>query len=172
MLMFTGDIQNKVSEIFDCWFGLKESMEKVKYQYRPYDKIKRVRLRAVNFFKSQLKDDFIYVNHDPNKARVSQREDGVFVVTVPVIARALKSVDAPGMTSTSVYIGTARRNRYLTERVYSQNVDLSKAWNEVQEDIANAERWLKEILEVKLTFGPYGGTPFELHFDVVTFEKA
>lgn len=69
-------------------------------------------MRAVNFFKSQLKDDFIYVNHDPNKARVSQREDGVFVVTVPVIARALKSVDAPGMPSTSVYIGTARHNRY------------------------------------------------------------
>lgn len=114
LLMFTRDIQSKVSRICDCTFGLKGTMEKVKYQYRPYDKIKRVRLRAVNFFKSQLKDDYVFVNHDPNKARVSQKEDGVFAVTVPVIARARKSADAPGMPSASVTIGTARHNRYLT----------------------------------------------------------
>ena len=126
MLMFTRDIQSKVSKICDCTFGLKGTMEKVKYQYRPYDKIKRVRLRAVNFFKSQLKDDYVFVNHDPNKVRVSQKEDGVFAVTVPVIARARKSADAPGMPSASVTIGTARHNRYLAERVYSQNVSWRK----------------------------------------------
>ena len=47
LLMFTRDIQSKVSKICDCTFGLKGTMEKVKYQYRPNNKIKRVRLRAV-----------------------------------------------------------------------------------------------------------------------------
>ena len=67
LLMFTREIQNKVSVIFDCSFGLKGIMEEGKYQNWLFDKIKKVRLRAVNFYKSKLKDDYIYVGHDPNK---------------------------------------------------------------------------------------------------------
>ena len=72
LLMFTREIQNKVSVIFDCAFGLKGTMEEAKYQNWPFDKIKKVRLRAVNFYKSKLKDDYIYVGHDPNKTGVSR----------------------------------------------------------------------------------------------------
>lgn len=75
--MFTRDIQSKVEEIFDCLSGLKGAMEGPKYKYGPYEKIKKVRLRAVNFFKSRLKDDYVFVNHDPNKARVSQLAMGL-----------------------------------------------------------------------------------------------
>ena len=47
-------------------------MEEGKYQNWPFDKIKKVRLRAVNFYKSKLKDDYIYVGHDPNKTGESR----------------------------------------------------------------------------------------------------
>lgn len=170
--MFTSDIQSKVSKLFDSWWGLKGVMEGPNYKYGAYEKIKKVRLRAVNFFRSEIKDDYVFVNHDPNKARVSQRADGVFIVTIPVIARALKSDDAPGMPSRSVFIGTARSSRYSIKDVYSQNVDLSKSHAFIAEDIANVERWIKEVLEVELSFGSYAGTPFELHLDVVTYQQA
>lgn len=170
--MFTGYIQSEVAKLFDSWWGLKGVMESGQYRYGPYEKIKKVRFRAVNFYKSQLKEDYIYVNHDPNKARVSQRPDGFFVVTVPVIARALKSVDAPDMPSHSVYTGTIQHNIHLSEDIYRQYVDIGKAGGYVEEDIANAERWIKEVLEVKLSFGSYAGTPFELHLDVVTYQQA
>ena len=49
---------------------------------------------------------------------------------------------------------------------------LAKVGNYIMDDIANAERWLKEIIEVRLTSGRYGGTPFDLHFDVVTYQQA
>ena len=172
LLMFTYKIQTIVSNLFNSWFGLQGVMEGPNYKYGAYANIKKVRFRAVNFFKSNLKDDYVFVNHDPNKARVSQRADGVFVVTIPVIARALKSVDAPGMPSRSVYIGTYRHNRYKDEDMYSQNVDLAKARAYIDEDITDAERWIKDVIDVKLTFGSYAGTPFEVKLDVVTYQQA
>ena len=170
--MFTREIQRKVEEIFDCSSGLKGAMEGPKYKYGPYEKIKKVRLRAVNFFKSRLKDDCVFVNHDPNKARVSQLANGVFWVTIPVIAQALKSVDAPDLPSHSVYIGSVRSNKYKTEDYYSQNVDLAKAGPYIEEDIASAERWIKDVLDTKLTFGSYAGTPFEVRLEVVAYQQA
>lgn len=170
--MFAREIQRKVEEIFDCSSGLKGAMEGPKYKYGPYEKIKKVRLRAVNFFKSRLKDDYVFVNHDPNKARVSQLANGVFWVTIPVIAQALKSVDAPDLPSHSVYIGSVRSNKYKTEDYYSRNVDLAKAGPYILEDIANAERWIKDVLDAKLTFGSYAGTPFEVRLEVVTYQQA
>ncbi len=166
-------IRNIVSKIFDSSTGLQGTIEGWKYRGWPYEGIKRFHLKAINLYKPSFRTKFGGTDDSRNMPRTSQREDGVFVVIVPVIVRAFKSIDAPGLPSTSVYIGTTRHNRYLTEDRYSRNVDLAKARAYVQEDIENAEKWIRDIVEVEVGRSSiYAGTPFELRLDVVSYQQA